>query len=58
MQEALNERDELKLRVHSYISEVARIESLMAAKVRWKEKTLQQIEKTEIMYIFTFYVIK
>ncbi|XP_077075876.1 centrosomal protein of 135 kDa isoform X2 [Siphateles boraxobius] len=32
MQEALNERDELKLRVHSYISEVARIESLMAAK--------------------------
>lgn len=34
MQEALNERDELKLRVHSYISEVARIESLMAAKVR------------------------
>lgn len=34
MQDALNERDELKLRVHSYISEVARIESLMAAKVR------------------------
>ncbi len=40
MQEALHERDELKLRLHSYISEVARIESMMAAKVRdGEEKT-------------------
>ena len=33
MEEALHQKDELKLRVQSYISEVARIESLMAAKV-------------------------
>lgn len=43
MQEALNERDELKLRVHSYISEVARIESMMAAKVRNKEEKTPKI---------------
>ncbi|KAJ0065301.1 hypothetical protein NL108_007027 [Boleophthalmus pectinirostris] len=34
MEEALHEKDELKLRVHSYITEVARIEKVMAAKVR------------------------
>lgn len=33
MEEAMHEKDELKLRVHSYISEVSRIEKLMAAKV-------------------------
>lgn len=33
MEEALRERDELKMRVHSYISEVAKIEKMMAAKV-------------------------
>lgn len=32
MEEALHEKDELKIRVHSYISEVSRIEKLMAAK--------------------------
>uniref|UniRef100_A0A671TVM2 Centrosomal protein 135 n=1 Tax=Sparus aurata TaxID=8175 RepID=A0A671TVM2_SPAAU len=32
MEEALHEKDELKLRVHSYISEVSRIEKLMATK--------------------------
>ncbi|XP_037627133.1 centrosomal protein of 135 kDa isoform X2 [Sebastes umbrosus] len=32
MEEALHEKDELKMRVHSYISEVARIEKLMATK--------------------------
>ncbi|KAM4738801.1 centrosomal protein of 135 kDa isoform 1-T1 [Anableps anableps] len=32
MEEALHEKDELKLRIHSYISEVSRIEKLMAAK--------------------------
>ncbi|XP_060884798.1 centrosomal protein of 135 kDa isoform X2 [Labrus mixtus] len=30
MEEALHERDELKMRVHSYISEVSRIEKVMA----------------------------
>lgn len=34
MEEALHEKDELKMRVHSYISEVARIEKLMATKAR------------------------
>lgn len=34
MEEALHEKDELKLRVHSYISEVSRIEKLMAMKAR------------------------
>ncbi|XP_057209776.1 centrosomal protein of 135 kDa isoform X2 [Triplophysa rosa] len=41
MQDALNERDELKLRVHSYISEVARIESLMAAKEQENREMLE-----------------
>lgn len=34
MEEALHEKDELKMRVHSYISEVSRIEKLMATKAR------------------------
>ena len=34
MEEALHEKDELKSRVHSYISEVARIEKLITAKAR------------------------
>lgn len=34
MEQALNDKDELKMRVHSYISEVSRIEKLMAAKVK------------------------
>ncbi|CAM4693182.1 unnamed protein product [Leuciscus chuanchicus] len=42
MQEALNERDELKLRVHSYISEVARIESLMASKEQENRDMLER----------------
>uniref|UniRef100_A0A673NI26 Centrosomal protein 135 n=1 Tax=Sinocyclocheilus rhinocerous TaxID=307959 RepID=A0A673NI26_9TELE len=42
MQEALNERDELKLRVHSYISEVARIESMMAAKEQENRDMLER----------------
>ncbi|XDV42119.1 hypothetical protein PO909_010851 [Leuciscus waleckii] len=42
MQEALNERDELKLRVHSYISEVARIESLMAGKEQENRDMLER----------------
>uniref|UniRef100_H3DJV3 Centrosomal protein 135 n=1 Tax=Tetraodon nigroviridis TaxID=99883 RepID=H3DJV3_TETNG len=32
MEDALHERDELKMRVHSYISEVSRIEKLIATK--------------------------
>ncbi|XP_065113112.1 centrosomal protein of 135 kDa isoform X1 [Paramisgurnus dabryanus] len=42
MQDSLNERDELKLRVHSYISEVARIESLMAAKEQENREMLER----------------
>lgn len=34
MEEALHEKDELKLRVHAYISEVARIEKHIASKAR------------------------
>lgn len=34
MEDALHEKDELKLRVHAYISEVSRIEKLMATKAR------------------------
>lgn len=33
MEEALKERDELKMRVRSYICEVAKVEKMMAAKV-------------------------
>lgn len=36
MEQAFHEKDELKLRVHSYISEVSRIEKLMATKAREK----------------------
>lgn len=32
MQQAMHEKDDLKLRVHSYITEVAKIEKLMATK--------------------------
>lgn len=34
MEQALHDKDELKLRVHSYITEVSRIEKLMATKVK------------------------
>uniref|UniRef100_A0A4W3ITP8 Centrosomal protein 135 n=1 Tax=Callorhinchus milii TaxID=7868 RepID=A0A4W3ITP8_CALMI len=34
LEEALNEKDELKSRVHNYITEVSRIENLMASKFR------------------------
>lgn len=34
MEESLHEKDELKLRLHSYISEVARVEKLIATKAR------------------------
>lgn len=34
MEDALHERDELKIRIHSYITEVSRIETLIATKVR------------------------
>lgn len=34
MEQALRDKDELKLRVHSYITEVSRIEKLMATKVK------------------------
>lgn len=40
MEEALHEKDEMKLRVHSYISEVSRIEKLIASKVRESRRGL------------------
>nr|XP_015200922.1 PREDICTED: centrosomal protein of 135 kDa [Lepisosteus oculatus] len=42
MEEAMHEKDELKLRVHSYISEVARIESLLAAKEQENRDMLER----------------
>ncbi|KAL1022602.1 hypothetical protein UPYG_G00029760 [Umbra pygmaea] len=42
MEEALHEKDELKMRVHSYISEVARIENLMAVKEQENREMLEQ----------------
>ncbi|XP_076009146.1 centrosomal protein of 135 kDa isoform X2 [Genypterus blacodes] len=42
MEEALHEKDDLKLRVHSYISEVARIEKLMAAKEQENRDLLER----------------
>lgn len=34
MEDALRQRDELKTRVHSYITEVSRVEELIASKAR------------------------
>uniref|UniRef100_UPI003AAA4C84 centrosomal protein of 135 kDa n=1 Tax=Centroberyx gerrardi TaxID=166262 RepID=UPI003AAA4C84 len=42
MEEALHEKDDLKLRVHSYISEVSRIEKLMAAKEQENRDMLER----------------
>ncbi|XP_047442689.1 centrosomal protein of 135 kDa isoform X2 [Mugil cephalus] len=42
MEEALHEKDELKLRVHSYISEVSRIEKLMATKEQENRNLLER----------------
>ncbi|XP_028856447.1 centrosomal protein of 135 kDa [Denticeps clupeoides] len=42
MEEALHEKDELKMRVHSYISEVARMENLMAAKEQENRELLER----------------
>ncbi|XP_075943475.1 centrosomal protein of 135 kDa [Anarhichas minor] len=42
MEEALHEKDELKLRVHSYISEVSRIEKLMATKEQDNRNLLER----------------
>uniref|UniRef100_A0A3Q1FQQ2 Centrosomal protein 135 n=1 Tax=Acanthochromis polyacanthus TaxID=80966 RepID=A0A3Q1FQQ2_9TELE len=42
MEEALHEKDELKLRVHSYISEVSRIEKLMASKEQENRDLLER----------------
>lgn len=40
MEDALHERDELKLRVHSYITEVSKIEKLIATKARGNTRPL------------------
>ncbi|XP_039984981.1 centrosomal protein of 135 kDa isoform X2 [Xiphias gladius] len=42
MEEVLHEKDELKLRVHSYISEVSRIEKLMATKEQENRDLLER----------------
>ncbi|XP_076873237.1 centrosomal protein of 135 kDa isoform X3 [Brachyhypopomus gauderio] len=42
MEEALRDRDELKMRVHSYISEVARFENMMAAKEQENREMLER----------------
>uniref|UniRef100_A0A8D3E954 Centrosomal protein of 135 kDa n=1 Tax=Scophthalmus maximus TaxID=52904 RepID=A0A8D3E954_SCOMX len=42
MEEALHEKDELKLRVHTYISEVSRIEKLMATKEQENRDLLER----------------
>ncbi|XP_040896795.1 centrosomal protein of 135 kDa isoform X2 [Toxotes jaculatrix] len=42
MEAALHEKDELKLRVHSYISEVSRIEKLMATKEQENRDLLER----------------
>lgn len=42
MEDALHERDELKMRVHSYISEVSKIEKLIATKARGDTTCLTQ----------------
>ncbi|KAI1888697.1 hypothetical protein AGOR_G00171400 [Albula goreensis] len=48
MDEALQKRDELKLRVQSYISEVARIESLMAAKEQENRAVLERFRAAHL----------
>ncbi|XP_020558535.1 centrosomal protein of 135 kDa isoform X2 [Oryzias latipes] len=42
MEEALHEKDEMKLRVHSYISEVSRIEKLIATKEQENRDLLER----------------
>uniref|UniRef100_A0A6Q2Y4V0 Centrosomal protein 135 n=1 Tax=Esox lucius TaxID=8010 RepID=A0A6Q2Y4V0_ESOLU len=42
MEEALHEKDELKMRVHSYISEVARIENMMTIKEQENREMLER----------------
>ncbi|XP_069006775.1 centrosomal protein of 135 kDa [Embiotoca jacksoni] len=42
MEEALHERDELKLRIHAYISEVSSIEKLMATKEQENRDLLER----------------
>ncbi|CAK6956095.1 LOW QUALITY PROTEIN: centrosomal protein of 135 kDa [Scomber scombrus] len=46
MEEALHEKDELKLRVHSYISEVSRIEKMMATKEQENRDLLERFRMT------------
>ncbi|XP_008305394.1 centrosomal protein of 135 kDa isoform X3 [Cynoglossus semilaevis] len=42
MQQAMHEKDDLKLRVHSYITEVAKIEKLMATKEQENRNLMEQ----------------
>ncbi|XP_028300534.1 centrosomal protein of 135 kDa-like [Gouania willdenowi] len=44
MEEALHEKDELKMRVHAYISEVSRIERLMEAREQENQDLLERFK--------------
>ncbi|XP_028301260.1 centrosomal protein of 135 kDa-like [Gouania willdenowi] len=46
MEEALHEKDELKMRVHAYISEVSRIERLMEAREQENRDLLERFKIT------------
>uniref|UniRef100_A0A672HCG2 Centrosomal protein 135 n=1 Tax=Salarias fasciatus TaxID=181472 RepID=A0A672HCG2_SALFA len=46
MEEALHEKDELKMRVHSYISEVSRFEKLMETKEQENRDLLERFRMT------------
>ncbi|KAM9849282.1 centrosomal protein of 135 kDa [Aulostomus maculatus] len=48
MEEALHKGDELKLRVHSYISEVSRMEKLMASKEQENRDLLERFRMAHI----------
>uniref|UniRef100_A0A3Q0SYU5 Centrosomal protein 135 n=1 Tax=Amphilophus citrinellus TaxID=61819 RepID=A0A3Q0SYU5_AMPCI len=48
MEEALHEKDELKMRVHAYISEVARIEKLIASKEQDNRDLLERFRLAHI----------
>lgn len=48
MEESLHEKDELKLRLHSYISEVARVEKLIATKEQENRDLLERFRLSHI----------
>uniref|UniRef100_A0A669EMD0 Centrosomal protein 135 n=1 Tax=Oreochromis niloticus TaxID=8128 RepID=A0A669EMD0_ORENI len=48
MEESLHEKDELKLRLHSYISEVARVEKLIATKEQENRDLLERFRLAHV----------